>query len=116
MFRRYLAAALAVIVSIGTRSTPHVRDLVVDALNQRFRSQVELGSLAVDAFPRPAITGSGLRLRHNGRTDVEPLIAIESFSASAGLWALATAPPLPSDNRSSSTAWTSAFPRADCRV
>jgi hypothetical protein len=82
------------LLSIGTRSTTHVRDVVVDALNQRFRSQVELGSLAVDAFPDPAISGGGLRLRHNGRTDVDPLIAIESFAATAGLWSLTTAPPL----------------------
>ena len=89
-----LLAGAAVLVSIVTRQTPHVRDLVVDALNERFRSQVELDMLAVDAFPKPAITGGGLRLRHNGRTDVEPLIAIESFSASTGLWALGAAPPL----------------------
>ena len=89
-----LLAGAAVLVSIVTRQTPHVRDLVVEALNERFRSQVELDTLAVDAFPRPAITGGGLRLRHNGRTDVEPLIAIESFSASTGLWALGAAPPL----------------------
>ena len=89
-----LLAGAAIVVSIVTRQTPHVRDLVVEALNERFRSQVELETLAVDAFPKPAITGGGLRLRHNGRTDVEPLIAIESFSASTGLWALGAAPPL----------------------
>jgi hypothetical protein len=89
-----LLIGAAVLVSIVTRQTPHVRDLVVEALNERFRSQVELDTLAVDAFPRPAITGGGLRLRHNGRTDVAPLIEIESFSASTGLWALGAAPPL----------------------
>jgi hypothetical protein len=89
-----LLSGAVVLVSIVTRQTPHVRDLVVEALNERFRSQVELDMLAVDAFPRPAIVGGGLRLRHNGRTDVEPLIAIESFTASTGLWALGAAPPL----------------------
>jgi hypothetical protein len=84
-----LLVGAALLVSIGTRQTSHVRDLVVGALNERFRSQVELDTLAVDAFPMPAITGGGLRLRHNGRTDVEPLIAVDSFSASAGFWALA---------------------------
>jgi hypothetical protein len=62
----------------------------VQSLNERFRSQVALDTLAVDAFPAPAISGSGLRLRHNGRTDVEPLIGIDSFTASAGFWALAS--------------------------
>jgi hypothetical protein len=89
-----LLIGVAVLVSVVTRQTSHVRDLVVEALNERFRSQVDLDTLAVDAFPAPAITGSGLRLRHNGRTDVEPLIGIESFSASAGFWALSAAPPL----------------------
>jgi hypothetical protein len=91
------AGVILSLVSLVTRQTPHVRDLVVSSLNERFRSQVELETLAVDVLPKPAITGSGLRLRHNGRTDVEPLIAIESFSASAGLWALTSAPPLTLD-------------------
>jgi hypothetical protein len=85
-----LLLGIAILVSVVTRRTPHVRDLVVQSLNERFRSQVELDTLAVDAFPAPAITGNGLRLRHNGRTDVDPLIAIDSFSASAGFWALAS--------------------------
>ena len=89
-----LVLGVAAFVSIATRQTSHVRDLVEEALNERFRSQVELETLAVDAFSTPTITGSGLRLRHNGRTDVEPLISIESYSASAGFWALAAAPPL----------------------
>ena len=87
-------ALLLSLVSLVTRQTPHVRDLVVSSLNERFRSHVEMDSLAVDAFPKPAISGTGLRLRHEGRTDVEPLISIESFSAAAGLWSLAAAPPL----------------------
>jgi hypothetical protein len=89
-----LILAVLLLPSLFTRSTPRVRDLVVTALNERFKSQVELDSLYVDTFPRPAITGSGLRLRHNGRTDIEPLMAIESFSATAGFWSLAAAPPL----------------------
>jgi hypothetical protein len=91
------AGVILSLVSLITRQTPHVRDLVVSSLNERFRSQVELESLAVDVLPKPAISGAGLRLRHNGRTDVEPLIAIESFSASTGLWSLTSAPPLKLD-------------------
>jgi hypothetical protein len=89
-----LLVGILAAISLVTRQTSHVRDLVVSSLNERFRSQVELDALYVDAFPRPAIAGSGLRLRHNGRTDVAPLIAIEAFSASTGLWSLTTAPPL----------------------
>jgi AsmA-like protein len=89
-----LILGVLLLPSLFTRSTPRVRDLVVTALNERLKSQVEIDSLYVDTFPRPAITGGGLRLRHNGRTDVEPLIAIDSFSASTGFWALKSAPPL----------------------
>ena len=87
-------AVLLGMISLVTRQTSHVRDLVVTSLNERFRSQVDMDTLAVDAFPKPAISGTGLNLRHNGRTDVEPLISIESFSAATGLWALSAAPPL----------------------
>jgi AsmA-like C-terminal region len=82
----------AILLSIATRLTPHVRDRGTAALNERFRSDVDLESLQVSAFPRPEITGTGLTLRHNGRTDVPPLIRIESYSASAGLWGLMSSP------------------------
>jgi len=81
-------AVIAVLASQPSRMTPFVRDRVVEALNTRFASQVALESLEVSALPRPAIGGSGLALRHNGRTDVPPLLRIPSFSASAGLWGL----------------------------
>jgi hypothetical protein len=38
------------------------------------------------------VSGAGLTIRQNGRTDVTPLIRIESFSASAGLWGLMRSP------------------------
>src|SRR5918993_751077 len=81
-----------VLLSIATRLTPHVRDEAVTALNSRFKSIVDLSSLQVSAFPRPEISGEGVSVRHNGRTDVPPLIKIASFSASAGLFGLIGSP------------------------
>lgn len=75
-----------------TRSSPWLRDRVVSALNERFRSRVDLAGLQVTAFPRPGVSGSGLELRHNGRTDVPPLFSIRSFSGSAGLYGLFASP------------------------
>ena len=75
-----------------TRSSPWLRDRVVSALNERFRSRVGLAGLQVTAFPRPGVSGSGLELRHNGRTDVPPLFSIRSFSGSAGLYGLFASP------------------------
>jgi hypothetical protein len=82
----------AVLLSMATRLTPHVRDAATSALDERFQSDVELDALQVSVFPRPEVSGAGLRLRHNGRTDVPPLIAIGSYSASAGLLGLLRSP------------------------
>lgn len=82
----------AILVSLATSMTPYVRDRAIAALNERFRSEVALDSLQISTFPRPEVIGGGLAIRHNGRTDVTPLIRIESFSASAGLWGIMRAP------------------------
>jgi hypothetical protein len=73
-------------------TTDFVRERAVDALNQRFDSQVELDAMSVSVFPTLALSGAGLDLRHNGRTDVPPLISVGSFSASAGLIGLYARP------------------------
>lgn len=82
-----LLLALGTFAGLGwyLRSSTFVRDRAVAALNERFASQVELGSLHVGVFPLPHLAGSDLHLRHNGRTDVPPLISIGAFGASAGL-------------------------------
>ncbi len=80
-----LLVSSALLLRWAMRATPAVRDSVVSALNARFDSQVDLKELQVDIFPNPRLWGSGLTLRHNGRTDVQPLITIERFDANAGL-------------------------------
>lgn len=98
MRKALLATLVAVLVAVGLvfswamRATPGVRARVVEALNERFSSQVDLASLNADIFPLPGVAGTGLALRHNGRTDVPPLISIESFEASAGIMGLARRP------------------------
>ena len=82
----------AILLSIATRITPNVRQRAVAALNERFKSEVALGSLQISVFPRPEILGTDLVVRHKGRTDVAPLITIRSYSASAGLWGLMNSP------------------------
>src|SRR5262245_50127175 len=79
------AVLLAVLASLATRLTPHVRDLAVRALNERFDSDTEIATLQVSIFPQPAVSGTGLVVRHKGRRDVAPLISIKSFSASASI-------------------------------
>lgn len=97
--RRTLLAAFtltlivgAILVSIATGITPHVRQRAVAALNERLDSDVDLASFQISVFPRPQVLGTGLVLRHKGRVDVAPLITIQSYSASAGLWGLIRSP------------------------
>jgi AsmA-like protein len=87
-----LAICGVVVLSLATRGTPYLRDRVVAALNGRFQSQVAVETLQVGIFPRPEVSGAGLVLRHNGRTDVPPLITLESFTGSAGLLGLFATP------------------------
>jgi hypothetical protein len=97
--RRNLVAAFtlilicgAILLSLATRLTPYVRNQAVTTFNERFQSDVHLDVLQVSAFPRPEVTGGGLQLRHNGRTDVPPLIKIDTYGASAGLFGLFSSP------------------------
>jgi hypothetical protein len=87
-----LLASAAVVLSTATRLTPYARDRVVEALADRFDAAIELESFELSVFPRPAVAGAGLVVRHRGRTDVPPLITIESFSAGAGLLGLVRRP------------------------
>lgn len=83
---------VALVASRVSRITPHVRDGAVSALEDRFKSEVDLDALQVSVFPRPEVNGAGLELRFNGRTDRVPMIRVDSFVASAGLWGLVTSP------------------------
>jgi hypothetical protein len=87
-----IALGVAGLTVWAARSAPRLGDRVVDALNARFESQVSLGSLDTDVFPRPRASGTTLTLRHNGRTDVPPLITIDSFETTAALLDLLRTP------------------------
>ena len=80
-----IAAAVLLLPSWASRSTPYVRQRILDALNARFASQVDVDVLNVDVYPQPEVSGKGLRLRYNGRTDIPPLISLGSFDAGATL-------------------------------
>jgi len=73
------------LITLAHHINPVVRRRAVAMLSNRFDSDVELRELQVTFFPQLAIHGTGLILRHHGRTDVPPLIAIDRFSAE-GKW------------------------------
>jgi hypothetical protein len=84
-----LAAVLvAILLALPLALTPGLRGRLAAALGERFDSEVEIASLQVSAVPRIRMTGGEVVLRHNGRTDVPPLITIRSFSAEANVLGL----------------------------
>ena len=87
-----LGIVLLTLTVWAVRTAPTLKDRVVDALNARFESRLDLGSLDPSMFPKPRAQGTALTLRHRGRTDVPPLITIESFDTSAGLGGLIKTP------------------------
>ncbi len=87
-----LAICGVIVLSFLSGASPHVRDRIVAALNGRFESQVDLETLQIAIFPAPQVSGTGLVLRHNGRTDVEPLITVRSFAGRAGIAGLLATP------------------------
>lgn len=93
--RRAIVAALillGLILSLPIALTPGLRGRLTQALGVRFESDVELQSLHVSLLPHLRVSGGGLTLRHKGRTDVPPLIAVASFTAQASLWGLIGSP------------------------
>src|SRR5215472_117805 len=65
-----------------------VRRGLTEALEEHFRSKVELADLHIKVLPRLQVTGHNLTLRYHGRNDVPPLIRIASFSFFGGLLSL----------------------------
>jgi AsmA-like protein len=83
-----VVAVVAVIVTGIHLSNPYLHKKVVEMLGEKFHADVELKEFHVYLFPGARIEGSGLALRHEGRTDVPPLISIGEFSAEAGILGL----------------------------
>jgi hypothetical protein len=54
-------------------------------LEEKFHGDVQLADFRVYVYPSIHVEGSGVVLRHEGRTDVPPLISIREFTAEAGL-------------------------------
>ncbi len=89
-----IAISLVVIAVVGVivtgihLSNPYLHKKVVEMLGEKFHADVELKDFHVYLFPGVRIEGSGLVLRHEGRTDVPPMISIGEFSAEAGILGL----------------------------
>jgi hypothetical protein len=69
---------LAALFSIPIRSDT-LKERVIALLSEELESEVTIDRLEGRVFPRVAISGKGITIRHKGRTDVPPLITIEQF-------------------------------------
>lgn len=87
----FVALAGSIVFAILFRhADPWLRQRAIQLLQEKFHSDVDLREFHVRVFPDIRVEGSGLQLRHEGRTDVPPLISIDSFQAHmsiAALWA-----------------------------
>jgi hypothetical protein len=82
----FLLTAGIAFLSFRARSLEEaLRKGVEHELSERFDSETELKALRVSLFPRIAVVGEGLTLRHYGRTDIPPLIRVEHFSFYIGI-------------------------------
>jgi hypothetical protein len=67
-----------------------LRTRAIAVLEERLKSDVELGDLRVSLRSAIAVEGRGLVIRYKARQDVPPLVSIASFSAQvpwSGFWA-----------------------------
>ena len=94
-----VAVILLLLFSLPIVVEPRIKQRLVNALGERFDSEVQLETLTVSLLPRPRLAGRGLVLRHKHRTDVPPLVTIASFSGEAGLVGLLSDPVRVSDIR-----------------
>jgi len=82
---------LAIAAAAGSR-TDTLRELAIATLADRLDSKVELASFSVDTFPTVTIQGAGLVIRHQGRTDVPPLVTMDTFRIEGGIVGLLRRP------------------------
>jgi AsmA-like C-terminal region len=84
---------LLLAITFATRhADPYLRARAVEMLREKFHGDVELREFKVFLWPQVRIEGSGLRLWHQGQTDLPPLISVGEFSADAGLRGLVGRP------------------------
>ena len=68
-----------------------IRQWVVRDLTRRFETRVELAGLQVTPYPALSVTGQDLSIYYHGRTDLPPLIHVDTFRFSlkwTAIWKL----------------------------
>ena len=85
-----VAGTIVVLAAIGlfiasVRLPGFLRERAIQTLSTHFESDVQFSNLQIQLFPRARVTIWDLALRHNGRTDVPPLIQAKEIIVDATL-------------------------------
>jgi len=83
-----LVAALIAAAGRVPFSSEALRQKAVKTVADRLEADVELGEMTIRVFPRIRFKGTGLKVRHQNRRDVPPLISVDAFSIDVDLVAL----------------------------
>jgi hypothetical protein len=83
-----VAGFLVALASVVPFSSETARRKAVEVLASRLDAEVELADLRLRVLPWFRAEGHGLSVRHKGRRDVPPLIAIDRFSAEGNVFGL----------------------------
>src|SRR6266436_339739 len=68
------------------------RDWIVQELEARFQSNVDLEDFHVNVLPRMQVSGEGLSIHYRNRPETTPMMRIEKFSFEMGFWGIFRAP------------------------
>jgi len=91
-FLVFFLVLFAVALSKKRSAELRTRDWIVRILEHKFQSNVELADFHVRVFPEMTVSGEGLSLHYWATPDAPPLIRIEKFSFSLGLFGIFRAP------------------------
>src|ERR1700679_3960297 len=81
-----LVVFVAVAAFVASKRLPgYLRERAIETLHAHFESDVQFSNLQIQLFPRARVIISDLALRHNGRTDVLPLIQAKEVIVDATL-------------------------------
>jgi hypothetical protein len=79
-----VAVVVGVVLSLPIRSET-IKARIIALLTDELESEVSIETLEGRIFPRVSVSGTGVVVRHKGRTDVPPLITIEGFEIRGSL-------------------------------
>src|SRR5215470_970188 len=91
-FLTFILLFLIVALSKKRSAELRTRDWIVRLLEEKFQSNVELADFHVRVFPEMTVSGEGLSLHYWATPEAPPLIRIERFSFSLGLFGIFRAP------------------------